>query len=61
MQVVRNWGLLQFSGARVSNTWVIYLQVWDNLGKLGLIPDETSRSSDLAEKDGLFLKAIAKR
>ena len=49
------------SGARVSNAWVIYLRVWDNLGKLGLIPDETSSSSELAEKDGLSLEAIALR
>ncbi len=49
------------SGARVSNAWVIYLRVWDNLGKLGLIPDETTRSPDLAEKGGLFLKAVAWR
>ena len=26
------------SGERVSNTWVICLGAWDNLGKLGLIP-----------------------
>jgi len=45
----------------VSNTWVIYLQVWDNLGKLGLIPDKTTRSSDFAEKDGLCLQAITRR
>ena len=49
----------EYSGARVSNTWVICLRVRDNLGKLGLIPDETTRSSGLAEKDGLFMKAIA--
>ena len=49
------------SGARVSNTWVIYLRVWDNSGKLELIPDETTRSSDFAEKDGLSLEAIACR
>ncbi len=47
------------SGARVSNAWAIYLRVWDNSGKLELIPDETTKSSDFAEKDGLFLKAIA--
>ena len=47
------------SGARVSNAWVIYPQVWDNSGKLELIPNKTTRSPDLAEKGGLFLKAIA--
>ena len=49
------------SGARVSNTWVIYLRVWDNPGKLGLIPDETTASSDAAVKGGLSLEAIARR
>ena len=49
------------SGARVSNAWVIYLLVWDNLGKLGLIPDKTTISSEFAEKDGLSLEAIASR
>ena len=39
------------SGARVRNTWVINPLVWDNLGKPGLIPDETSESSDSAGKD----------
>ena len=28
------------SGARVSNTWVIYLRDWDNSWKRLLIPDE---------------------
>ena len=49
------------SGARVSNTWAIYLRVWDNPGKLGLIPDETTASSGAAVKDGLSLEAIARR
>ena len=47
------------SGARVSNAWVTYPQVWDNSGKLELIPDETTKSSGFAEKDGLSLEAIA--
>ncbi len=47
------------SGARVSNAWVIYPQVWDNFGKLELIPDKTTISLDFVEKGGLFLKAIA--
>jgi hypothetical protein len=29
----------EYSGERVSNTWVIYLDVRDKPGKLGLIPD----------------------
>ena len=31
------------SGERVSNTWVTCPQLWDKPGKLGLIPDRTSR------------------
>ncbi len=60
MQVVRESHLRVYSsGARVSNAWVICPKVWDNSGKLELIPDKTTRSSDFAEKGGLFLKAIA--
>ena len=40
------------SGARVSNTWVIYLRVWDNSGKLELIPDKTTASMDAEVKGG---------
>ena len=49
----------EYSGARVSNTWVICPQVWNNSGKLVLIPDETTTSPDDVEKDGLSLEAIA--
>ena len=28
------------SGARVSNTWIIYLKDWDNISKGMLIPDK---------------------
>ena len=39
MQVERGQGATpESSGERVSNAWVIYLEVGDNLGKLGLIP-----------------------
>ena len=39
MQVERESGFgREYSGARVSNTWVIYLEVGNNSGKLGLIP-----------------------
>ena len=34
------------SGARVRNTWVINPPDWDNPGKLGLIPDTTTVSSE---------------
>jgi hypothetical protein len=60
MQVERERGFgPEYSGARVRNTWVICLRVRDNAGKPALIPGKTTRSSDLAVKDGLFLKAIA--
>ena len=48
------------SGERVSNAWVICPQVGDNFGKLELIPDETTRPSGFAGKDGLSLEAIAR-
>ena len=50
---------LLISGARVSNAWVICLQVRDNAGKPALIPGKTTGSLDPAAKGGLFLKAIA--
>ena len=34
----------QSSGERVSNAWIIYPEVGDNPGKLGLIPHDTERS-----------------
>ena len=62
MQVVRESSFgSEYSGRRVSNAWVIYLRDWDNPGKLELIPDETTTSSEVAEKDGLSLEAIARR
>ena len=30
----------EYSGERVSNTWVTYLSVWNNPSKGGLIPDD---------------------
>ena len=38
------------SGARVRNTWVINPLVGDNLGKPGLIPDESAASSGAVGK-----------
>jgi hypothetical protein len=35
MRVVRGNAL----GILLSNTWTIYPKVWDNPGKLGIIPD----------------------
>ena len=40
------------SGERVSNTWVIYPEDWDNLSKDGLIPNKTTISSEVEVKDG---------
>ena len=39
MQVERSLSSEGDSGKRVSNTWVIYLKVRNNFGKLELIPD----------------------
>ena len=51
MQVERESGFgHEYSGARVSNTWVICLEVWDNPGKLGLIPNTLAGSNGLARK-----------
>ena len=62
MQVVREKGFgPQYSGARVSNAWVTYLEVWNNPGKPELIPDEPTRPSGHVGKDGLCLQAIATR
>ena len=45
MQVERGGvAIPQSSGERVSNTWVTYLKVGDNPGKLGLIPHDIERS-----------------
>ena len=38
----------QSSGERVSNAWIIYPEVGDNPGKLGLIPHMTARSKGAA-------------
>ena len=63
-KICKSYGKAPFgghlSGVRVSNAWVIYFWVWDNPGKLGLIPDKTTSSSEFAGKDGLSLEAIAR-
>ncbi len=43
------------SGARVSNAWVIYLRIGDNIAKAMLIPDNILRASDLEIKSGLYM------
>ena len=51
----------EYSGARVSNAWVIFLMVWDNTSKEVLIPDKTTSCSRDAVKGGLSMEAIANR
>ena len=44
MQVERESGAIhEYSGVRVSNTWVIYLLVGNNPGKPGLIPHKPEK------------------
>src|SRR5216683_1916775 len=43
MQVARERGaILEYSGVRVSNTWIIYLLVGNTPGKPGIIPHKLS-------------------
>ena len=49
----------EYSGARVSNAWVIYPRVWDNPAKAGLIPDMTTVTLVTVVKGGLSMEAIA--
>ncbi len=57
MQVVRELFCLQkiVKCARVSNAWVIYLRIGDNIAKAMLIPDNILRASDLEIKSGLYM------
>ena len=56
MQVERESGFgHEYSGRRVSNTWVTYLRDWDNLPKGGLIPNETTVTHVTGVKGGLYL------
>ncbi len=45
----------------MSNTWVSYLIVWDNSGKLELIPDVNPISHDIGFKGGDSSEPTAKR
>jgi hypothetical protein len=45
----------RYSGARVSNTWVICLRVGDNIPKGVLIPHKTTPSKEEAVKAGLYI------
>src|SRR5206468_5372051 len=49
----------RYSGERVSNTWVTYPWVRNNLPKGGLIPDDDTGSSDFVPKADLFMKVGA--
>ena len=56
MQVERERGFgPEQSGARVSNTWIIYPILWDNTSKGVLIPDKPTGSLELAGKGGDLL------
>src|SRR5579883_400794 len=53
MQVERESGAIhEYSGVRVSNTWVIYLLVWNNPGKPGLIPHKLERGKQQCAERG---------
>src|ERR1035441_7176523 len=53
MQVERESGAIhEYSGVRVSNTWVIYLLVRNNPGKPGLIPHEPERGKSEDAESG---------
>ncbi len=42
----------------MSNAWVIYLRIGDNVAKVTLIPNNIIRTLVLLIKDGLSLEAI---
>ncbi len=46
------------SGARVSNAWVIYPRIGDNIPKGVLIPNKTTITPVIGVKDGLCLQAV---
>ena len=51
----------EYSGERVRNTWVIYLEVWNNSPKGVLMPDKTTGSPDPEGKGGLCTQAVTPR
>ena len=62
MQVERGGQLAaQSSGERVSNAWIICLQVGDNPGKLGLIPHNISGSKGAGSLCSSNLEARSSR
>ena len=52
VQACKSNGPARDSGRRVSNTWVIYPGLGDNISKEVLIPDDISGSKDLEIKGG---------
>ena len=53
MQVERESGAIhEYSGVRVSNTWVIYLLVGNNPGKPGLIPHKPEKGKPKGAEGG---------
>ncbi len=48
----------EYSGARVSNAWIICLWNWDNIAKAVLIPDKIVIFADITMKDCLSLEAV---
>ena len=52
VQACKSNGPARDSGRRVSNTWVIYPQLGDNISKEMLIPDDISGSHDSEIKGG---------
>ena len=53
MQVERESGAIhEYSGVRVSNTWVIYLLVRNNPGKPGLIPHKPEKGKQKCAERG---------
>ena len=54
MQVEREKGATpEYSGVRVSNTWIIYLLVGNNPGKPGLIPHEPEKGKPPGAESGV--------
>ncbi len=52
VQACKSHDLARDSGRRVSNTWIIYPRIGDNISKEMLIPDNISGSHDLEIKGG---------
>jgi hypothetical protein len=54
MQVERERvAISEYSGARVSNTWITCLKVGDNIGKPMLIPHILMKSADFVRKGAI--------